>query len=162
MKIKYVLLTLALAGMLALGLTAQQNPPDSNKTAVQIGGALVYLTPISATAAVNNQTTLTIPAAAGQYAYVCSLTFEISQDGTSTANTNVVTTSTNFNSFAFKASLAATANLMANIPSPWNGVTPGAGCPKSTLPGTATTFVSPAAAANSAYTFYASYFYLPY
>lgn len=161
MKIKYLFLTLALAGMLALGLAAQQNPPDSNKTAVQVGGALVYLTPISATAAVNTATTLNIPAAAGQYSYICKLAYQVNNDNTATAVTNVVSTSTNFNSFAVKFSAIATASIDSGVLTLLDG-SPGTGCTKSTLPGTATTFVSPASVTHSAWTWYATYFYLPY
>src|SRR5262245_27191175 len=61
------------------------------------------LIPISATGAANAQVTLTIPAPAPtMYNYVCTIHFNASQNATSSANTNQVTTSTNFNSWALK------------------------------------------------------------
>lgn len=138
---------------------AQNTAMPTGAVATQAGLPYYYLTPISSTAAVNNQVTLTIPAAAGLYNYVCTLTYHASQDGTATAQTNAVTTSTNFNAFALKYSLTATATI--NFDQQFNWGTPGNGCAKSTLPGTATTFVSPAAAANLAFTWYATYFQAP-
>lgn len=121
----------------------------------------ITVVPISATAAVNTATTLTIPAPVGGMSnYVCALAYIITQDGTSSAVTNAVTTSTNFNSFALKASLPATANLTSNIVTLWS-TSPAAGCPKSTVPGTATTFVSPGSLTNTAWTWYALYFQAP-
>lgn len=138
-----------------------QNPLPAGGTLVQPAPAQYSLIPISATAAVNNQTTLSIPAPpAGLSIYVCSIALIISQDGTATANVNVVTTSTNFNSFALKWSTAATANL-ANMVGPIQFGAPATGCAKSTASGTATTFVSPAAAANTAYTWLSTYFFAP-
>lgn len=129
-------------------------------TLVQLGPSQYALTPISATTAVNNQTTLTIPAPApGLYNYVCFLHYNASQNGTSTANTNSVTTATNFNSYALKYSLAATANANYDWIEEWGG--PGSGCAKSTSPGTATTFVSPAGLANTAFTWTALYYQAP-
>ena len=137
-----------------------QNSPQAGTTPVQQTQSLYYTTPISATAAVNNQVTLTIPApAAGLYNYVCSLTYHASQDGTATAQTNAVTTSTNFNSFALKYSLTATATI--NFDQQFNWGTPATGCVKSTSSATATTFVSPAAGANIAFTWYATYYQAP-
>src|SRR3990167_4190840 len=137
-----------------------QNSPQAGTTPVQQTQSLYYTTPISATGAVNNQITLTIPApAAGLYNYVCSLTYHASQDGTATAQTNAVTTSTNFNSFALKYSLTATATI--NFDQQFNWGTPATGCVKSTSSATATTFVSPAAGANIAFTWYATYFQAP-
>ena len=163
MKNRYLTLTLGVLiglALIAVPTSTAQNAPLSNATAVQPTISLYFMTPISATAAVNNQTTLTIPApSAGLYNYVCKLAFVISQDGTATANTNVVTTSTNFNSFALKKSLAATANLSTEVSLDFGS--PATGCAKSTSPGTATTFVSPAAAANTAYSWYAAYFQAP-
>ena len=141
---------------------AQANVPLSTATQVQAGPAINYQIAISATAAVNTQTTLTIPApAAGQFNYICSLGFNASQSGTGAILNNQVTTSTNFNSFALKFSILAVAS-QANYDAPsliWG--TPATGCAKSTLAGTATTFVSPAAAAQTAFTFYATYYQAP-
>lgn len=115
--------------------------------------------PISATAAASTQTTLTIPAPApGQYNYVCSIHFNASHDNTgTTALSNGVTTSTNFNSYAIKFSL----NNVANQNYDWTDnyvATPATGCVKSTSPGTATTFVSPTGTANMQFTWTATYF----
>ena len=129
-------------------------------TPVQSAQALYSTTPISATAAVNNQVTLTIPApSAGLYNYLCTLSYHASQDGTATAQTNAVTTSTNFNSFALKYSLTATATI--NYHEEMVFGTPATGCAKSAASGTATTFVSPAAGANIAFTWKATYFQAP-
>lgn len=150
-------LTLVALLALALPVGAQNLPGNGTATPVQLTTPYFSTTPISATAAVNNQVTLTIPApAAGLYNYVCTLTYHASQDGTATAQTNAVTTSTNFNSFALKYSLTATATI--NFDQQFNFGTPGAGCVKSTSPATATTFVSPAAGANIAFTWYATYY----
>lgn len=155
MKTRIVKLV-AIAMMIAV-VAFGQNLIQNNQTQVQAGVPVYYLTPISSTAAVNNQVTLTIPApAAGLYNYVCSLSYHASQDGTATAQTNAVTTSTNFNSFALKYSLTATATI--NYDKAWQWGTPATGCVKSTSPGTATTFVSPAAGANIAFTWDATYF----
>lgn len=139
-----------------------QNPAGvAGAVPVQLGSPAYTLTAISATAAVNNQVTLTIPAptASGYYNYVCYLGYNASQDGTATAQTNAVTTSTNFNSFALKYSLTATATINYNRDFYWG--TPGAGCVKSAAPTTATTFVSPAAGANIAFTWQATYYQAP-
>jgi uncharacterized protein YfaA (DUF2138 family) len=142
---------------LAPAASAQQNSLPAGSTQVAAGPALPYTTPISTTAAVNNQVTLTIPAPApGLYNYICGLRFEASQDGTATAAVNSVTTSTNFNAFALKYSLAATADAVFTMDFNWG--TPTTGCVKSTLPATATTFVSPSAAANTAFSWYATYY----
>jgi hypothetical protein len=134
-----------------------QNLSDPAKTQVEIGIPAVYTIAISATAAVNNQTTLTIPQPpSGQYNYVCKLEFSASQNGTSTANPNSTTSSTNFNSWAWKYSLAATANL--SYEHSFDMGNPATGCAKSTSPGTVTTFVSPAALTNTAFTWSATYY----
>lgn len=141
-------------------LQAQNGLSPSGAVPTQGGLPYYYTTPISATAAVNNQVTLTIPTpAAGLYNYVCYLRYEASQDGTATAAVNSVTTSTNFNSFALKYSLAATADAVFMLDFNWG--MPTGGCVKSILPATATTFVSPSAAANTAFTWYATYFQAP-
>lgn len=157
-KIKALFVLVAVAALLAVGAHAQS--VDSVATRVQGSTSLYPLVPISATAAVNNQVTLTIPAPpSGWYNYVCSLTYHASQDGTATVQTNAVTTSTNFNSFALKYSLTATATI--NFDQQFNWGNPATGCVKSSAPTTATTFVSPVAGANIAFTWYATYFQAP-
>lgn len=135
---------------------AQQN---SNAAPVTITTQYA-LVPISSTTAVNNQTTLTIPAPPpGFYNYVCTLHFNASQNGTGTAAVNAVTTSTNFNAWALKFSLAATASANYDWFETW--WVANVGCAKSASPGTATTFVSPAAATNTAFTWSATYYQAP-
>lgn len=120
------------------------------------------MTTISSTGAVNAQVTLTIPAPPpGSYNYVCSLHFNASHDGTGTTVTsNGVTTSTNFNSWALKFSLASAANNQYDWYEGGWGVA-NVGCAKSIAPGTATTFVSPSATATTAFTWTASYYQAP-
>lgn len=119
----------------------------------------VNLKPISATAAVNNALTLTIPTPPpGLSNYVCTLGLTVSQDGTATAINNSVTTSTNFNSFAFQFSVEDVAQKdwkqIVNFATPL-------GCVKSDLPSTATTFISPAAVANASFAWQAVYYQAP-
>lgn len=155
---RYFLGAVFVALVLRIGVHAQ-NQQTGNAPVVQIGNPIYYTTPISSTAAVNTATTLTIPAAAGLYNYVCSLAFEVNNDNTATAVSNVVSTSTNFNSFAVKFSQPATASVDTYV-SIFNA-TPGTGCVKSTVAGTATTFVSPGSVTHSAWTWYASYYQAP-
>ncbi len=157
---KYLVLSLLILTVVSAGLFAQNYSGLPNSTPVQSMTPYYTLIPISATAAVNNQTTLTIPApAAGLFNYVCWLNYHASQDGTATAQTNAVTTSTNFNSYALKYSLTATATINYDETAFWGN--PATGCVKSDKPGTATTFVSPAAAANLAFTWKATYYQAP-
>lgn len=157
MRAPRLILAVLIALAVSIGLYAQV----SNLPTTPVTIATSYaLTPISATAAINTQTTLTIPAPqSGWYNYVCFLSFHASEDASGTIQTQAVTTSTNFNSFALKFSLAATASINYHQDFYWG--TPGAGCVKSAAPTTATTFVSPAAAANVAYTWGATYFQAP-
>jgi len=155
---KKLLLLLALLAFSANAFAQVPSPTLSQP--VQMVPAYYATIPISATAAVATQTTLTLPAPASNlYNYVCTLAFSASQNGTSTANSNAVTTATNFNSFALKFSLAATANLTYDWGISWGE--PATGCAKSTSPGTATTFVSPGATTNTAFTWYATYYQAP-
>lgn len=117
---------------------------------------------IASTGATNAQTTLTIPAPPpGFYNYVCSLHFNASHDGTGTTVTsNGVTTSTNFNSWALKFSLASAANNQYDWYETGWGIA-NVGCAKSTSPGTATTFVSPAATLTTQFTWSATFYQAP-
>jgi hypothetical protein len=122
----------------------------------------IVLIPISATTAVGNATTLTIPAPpGGQYNYVCFLAYEIGQDATDTALTLATSSSTNFNSFAVKVSQAATVNIDTGSLVAINSGGPGAGCVKSVAPGVATTFVQSASNAHATWTWYATYYQAP-
>lgn len=123
---------------------------------------VVNLIPISATAAAGSTSTLTIPAPAGGLSnYVCSLAYEISNNNTGTALSVVVSTSTNFNSFAVKQSMAATNSATSGLQTVFRADAALGGCPKSTVPGTATTFVSAATPSNAAWTWYATYYQAP-
>lgn len=122
----------------------------------------IVLVPISMTAAINTATVLTIPApAGGLYNYVCSLAFQVSNNATGATITNQVSTSTNFNSFAVKWSQLGTVNIDGNVQTVLNSHGPTDGCAKSTSPGVATTFTSPAALAQATWTWYATYFQAP-
>ena len=124
--------------------------------------AALNIVPISATAAINTQTTLTIPAPpGGLYNYVCWLAFEVGQNATGTVYTNAVSTSTNFNAFAVKVSQPATVNIDSGVNVVLAGMTPATGCAKSTTPGIVTTFVGPVANANATWTWYATYYQAP-
>ena len=140
---------------------AQNLPGNGGATMVQAMTAYTPLIPISATAAVNTQTTLTIPAPqSGFYNYVCYLGYQMTMDGTGGVVTNQVTTSTNFNSFALKVGSIAGANLSAGPFIVFNQ-SPAVGCAKSAVAGTATTFVSPSGQADMAFTWYAAYYQAP-
>jgi hypothetical protein len=147
--------------MLAVPIHAQNPSGIAGSVPTQAGSPAYSLTAISSTAAVNNQVTLTIPAptASGYYNYICYLGYNASQDGTATAQTNAVTTSTNFNAFALKYSLTATATINYARDFYWGN--PATGCVKSAAPTTSTTFVSPAAGANIAFTWQATYYQAP-
>ncbi len=154
-----ILRRLSLVLLLLCGVAASASAQTLVSLSTPAGS--IAVTAISATTAVNNATTLTIPApAGGLYNYVCSLAYSLGQDATSTVSTNDVTTSTNFFSYALKFSLVATANLQGRVHTLW-ATTPGAGCPKSAVAGTATTFVGQAANLHATQTWYATYFQAP-
>ena len=116
-------------------------------------GAMARCTTANARAAVNNAVTLTLTPPDGQHVYLCGWELTVSQNGTSTANTNLVFTSTNLGGWAYAYSLAATANLSLThaVRLAWPV--------KSTTATTAVTFVSPAAQTNTAFSISAFYFY---
>ena len=154
-----LLAALALLLLHSLPAAAQAVP-----TAVQFSTPAVGIVPIpiSATAAVNTQTVLTIPAPPGGMSnYICYLAYQGNADATGAAVTNAVTTSTNFNSFAVKFSVPAGVNLDTGVQVVLNSLGAVAGCPKSTIPGTATTFTSTASLTHEAFTWYAVYFQAP-
>lgn len=161
-KIGSLALICVIAVALSIGLMHAQNIIPNGQTPVMPGSAQYFLTPISATAAVNTATTLTIPApAASLYNYVCQLSYELNSDGTGGAASNAVTTSTNFNTFALKVSFPATVSIDSGVQQVIPQSTPAGGCPKSTSPGTATTFVSTASLTHIAWTWYAQYYQAP-
>lgn len=160
---KKILLNLAAVALVVslIHVAKAQNAPTAGPVQIQPNISLYYTTPISFTAAVNVASVLSIPAPpAGLYNYVCRLAYNVSNDNTGTVITNVVSTSTNFNSFAVKISHVATASANYDSPVYFRG-TPAGGCVKSTAPGTATTFTSPAGLIHSAWTWYAMYFQAP-
>ena len=109
-------LFLGLALLASVPACAQNQPGSAAATPVQLANSFYSLVPISATAAVNTQTTLTIPApVSGQSNYICSLAYQVNNDNTGTAVTNVVSTSTNFNSFAVKFSAPNTASIDSGV-----------------------------------------------
>ena len=158
--LKRLFLSVPFVALLA-ALAIAQVPSPVPVPLIQHVNSYYALTPISSTGAANAQVTLTIPAPQqGLYNYICTLSFNYSQTNTTgTALTNAVTTSTNFNSFALKTSAVAAINTNYDWSEIWGD--PMTGCPKSTSPSTATTFVSPAAATNGAFTWYAVYYQAP-
>lgn len=159
-RIRLSRLALPVAILAACALLARpqaQQIMNANPVTLQTVYSMI---PISSTAAVNAQTTLTIPAPPPSfYNYVCTIHLNLSQDATGTVITNAVTTSTNFNNWALKFSSPLTVNGNADIVEGW-GIA-NVGCPKSTSPGTATTFVSPAAVLHTAFTWTATYYQAP-
>jgi len=162
-KLLLVLLFAALVPWGVKRVHAQNNAgAGAGVVPVQLTTPYYSQVPITATAAVNTQTTLTIPApAGGQYNYVCSLAYNISFDATGAAISNLVSTSTNFASFAVKASNVGTASTDTGVVPLISGTTPGFGCVKSAAPGVTTTFVSPASVTHGAWTWYATYYQAP-
>lgn len=158
-RMKHLLIILCLLLVPSFVYAQQISPIPA--TAVQATLPFYALTAITATAAINTQTTLTIPApTSGSYNYVCSLGFNVAHSSTGAQLALAVTSSTNFNSFAHKFTVLAVASSAGyDWFEQWG--TPAGGCVKSTSPGTATTFVSPTAAAQSAFTWYATYFQAP-
>jgi hypothetical protein len=154
-----------LVGVCAIVLWAvsglAQMPSPVPSIPIQMVPSYYALIPISATGAVSTQVTLTIPAPApGLYNYICTVGLNYSQTTTTgTAQTNAVTTSTNFNSFALKFSVPQAVNTNYDWMEIWGD--PASGCPKSTSSATSTTFVSPAAAAQGMWTWYAVYYQGP-
>lgn len=134
----------------------------SYQAAVPVTLATTYpLLSASGTAAVGSAGVLSLPAPPPTwYNYVCSLHFEASHDNSATtASTNAVTTSTNFNSFALKFSLNNVANQNYEYgPVQW-GIA-NVGCVRSVSPGTATTFTSPTTA-NTAFSWDGTYYQAP-
>lgn len=119
----------------------------------QSATALNACSAANATAAVNNQVTLTLTPPSGQFVYLCGLDFAASQNATSTANTNSVVTSTNLGGWAYKYSLAAVANT--SLTQSFYFTNP----VKAAASGTAVTIVSPAALAQCAFSINAYYYF---
>lgn len=159
MKLRNALFAFLVLTLSMVSAMAQVGPVQPGQTAVQAGPSLSSLTPVSATAAVNTQTTVTIQAPPnGMYVYVCKLAYQVNNDNTATAVSNVVSTSTNFNSFATKFSSPATASVDSGVVTLLDGA-PATGCTRAVSPSTSVTFVSPAGLTHSAWTWYVTYFY---
>lgn len=121
----------------------------------------IVVIPISATATAGSPAVLTIPAPPGGLSnYVCYLAYDVSVGAGGTVTTNGTSSSTNFNSFAYKVSNPGTANTNSAVNVLIGPLSPATGCVKSTIPGTATTFTSPTTAAT-AFDWYATYFQAP-
>lgn len=139
--------------------------PSSAQSPTVVAGAppvaSIVVIPISATATAGSPAVLTLPAPAGGLSnYVCYLAFDLSVGAGGTATTNGTSSSTNFNSFAYKVSSAGTATTQSAVNVLIGGLSPATGCVKSTIPGTATTFTSPTTAAT-AFDWYCTYFQAP-
>lgn len=150
MKFKWLVFTLLLC---AFGASAQQGVPGQlvQQSPTDLGAC----TAANATAAVNNQVTLTITPPNGMSVYICGIDVSVSQDGTATVNTNTQFTSTNIGGWKWTYSLAATANLSITQFFDFNHPI------KSTTPGTAVTIVSPTAKADTAFNINAYYYIAP-
>lgn len=161
MKNKLILVSFLILA-LSLGSFAQQFSGIVGSTPIQAGNSYYALIPISATASAGSTSTLTIPAPPiGIYNYICDLKFQIGNNNTGTVLSNVVSTSTNFNSFAVKVSLVVTNSVDSGVIQALGPYNPGGGCAKSAQSGTATTFVSSATPSNAAWTWYAAYYQAP-
>jgi hypothetical protein len=151
MKITRFALALAL---LALVMTSPMRAQQNGATRIQQDPTMLNAcTPINGTAAVNTQVTVTLTPPSGLSVYVCGVDVTVSQNATSTANTNLTFTSTNLGGWLYKYSLAATANLALSQSFYWSQPV------KSVIPGTAVTIVSPAATAQTAFSINAYYYF---
>lgn len=144
----------AAALIVAAAIASPGHKAKAQTLVQQTASELRACTPINATAAVNNAVTLTLTPPSGWYVYLCGWDVASSQNGTATANTNVSYTSTNLGGWAWKYSIAATANL--SITQAFN-----ISLVKSAAPGTAVTIVSPSALAQTAFSINAYYYFAP-
>jgi hypothetical protein len=150
-----ILLSLALLPAL-LGTALAQVPVQQNGTMLNAATQVCVITSSGTALAVNTTTTCTLPAVAGQYHYITGITFEVCTNGTGTAQNQVTFTSTNISNLpSFEYSVAATASICQR----WSETF--AVPLKSLVSGTATTFVSPAAATNNSYNIRAYYYTAP-
>jgi hypothetical protein len=138
--------------------SAYQTTTSAQPVVIQTQYALIA---VSATGGASTQVTLTIPTPPPTfYNYVCTIHFNASHDNTATtALSNGVTTSTNFNSWALKFSLNNVANQNYDWFDAW-GIA-NVGCARSAAAGTATTFVSPTGTANMQFEWDATYYQAP-
>jgi hypothetical protein len=150
------LFLLALAG---LAWSQQFIAPPVQQSATRADAATVMCTITSSGAAapaVNTQTTATCTPPAGQFVYITGISFDVCTNGTGTAVNQVNWTSTNLTGTPVDSfSIAATASICQHWSEPF-------ALPlKSTVAGTAVTFVSPAAAANNSYVARVYAYYAP-
>lgn len=135
---------------------AQAASAQSGPTRVQQDPSVLTACSVSnATAAINNQVTVTITPPSGQYVYICGIDVASSQNATSTVNTNLQYTSTNLGGWSWKYSLAATVNIAITQAFYFNNPV------KSAAAGTAVTVVSPGATANTAFNINVYYYFAP-
>ena len=164
-RIERLIAILALVVVASLPLVRHvraQNAQLPGTTPSQANESLYYTVPITATAAVNTATVLTIPAPpAGLFNYVCRFAYNVSQDTTGFTATNVTMSTSNFNGWATKYS-GGTGASSANYDSEtFNWGDPATGCAKSALAGTATVFTGPSSQTHSEWTLYATYYVGP-
>jgi hypothetical protein len=139
-----------------LGSAFAQAPVQQQGTMLNAATQVCAITSSGTALAVNTTTTCTLAAVAGQYHYIVGITFEVCTNGTGSAQNQVTFTSTNISSTpSFEYSIAATASICQRWSESFS--TP----LKSAVPGTATTFVSPAAATNNSYNIRAYYYVSP-
>ena len=164
------ILTRALVWALAIATLpirarAQGNNPSGLGTGAvqaQLGSPFFITTPISATAAVNVASVLTLPAPSNVnlFNYVCNLWYDVNNDNTATAISNVAWTSTNFFSYGGKLSMPSAASNDTGVQTVINA-SPGGGCVKSAAGGTATVFTSPSGVAHAMWNWGALYYVGP-
>jgi len=152
---------LALAFGFLLGLAGAafaQSAPQVQQSGTHLDAAtsVCAITSSGTALAVNTQTTCTITAPAGQYAYITGITFEVCTNGTGTAENQDVFTSTGIsNTPSFEFSVAATASICQR----WNEIF---AVPLRTLtPGANATIVSPTAKTNNSFNIRAYYYNAP-
>lgn len=144
-------LLIAFALLLLVPATFAQGPILNNGQSITLPYPCI---PAHKDLAVNNQVVLTVPAPprGDLYVYICGWDWQAVQDGTATAQTNVLWTTTNFGGVAAEYSFAATPNALVSgafyYPQPI--AAPGFG---------PVIFTSPAAAAHVAYSVNVFYAY---
>lgn len=180
---KRIFLLLLLGCLAVTGFS--QNPNGTGNLAtpqVQFAGPAFIVTALSATAAAGSPAVLTIPAPANPsvFNYVCSLYFNGSNANSGAVLTNAVSTSSNFALGLVQNAATTTWATKVSAPSVASNdtaqtaegsasqlaqaliinSTPGGGCAKSSLGGTATVFTS-ATVASWAFAWMATYYQAP-
>jgi hypothetical protein len=153
---KRTLYGLTLTLLLLVGLPRVSHAQQNGSVRVQQDPTMLHAcTSTNSTGAVNATfATITLTPPAGQFVYVCGVDIAVSFDATGgTASTNVAFTSTNLGGWQWKMSWAGTASTTLTQPFYFSQPT------KSVIPGTAVTFVSPAANLHGAYSVNVYYFF---